>query len=172
MSTDILKRRVGVYPNSWEQRERWEKEAKKHNIPLSKYLVYVIENGIQESSLNLEKENVTLKKNISSSNEEIKESKRELARVKKLLSIQEEELEEYRNRVFADKTFTGVRTFNVDMINILRSSSRAITNEGLLDKLDITPDEINSIKAISNQLEALQEYGLVKYTNKGWKWVK
>ena len=172
MPTDILKRRIGIYPNSWEQRERWEKAAKNAGMPLSKFLSSLIDEALEQSAINERKRVASLTKNMVSQAEEMKELKRELTRTKKLLLLQEEELEEYRNKAFLEKSYTGIRIFNKELIDTLRMAGKALTNEELLQKLNVTPNESDKIKSISSQLEALQGYDLITYSTKGWRWAE
>ena len=171
MPTDIVKRRVDVYPQSWEQRERWEKAAEKKGMPLSKFIVYIVDEHLHQSPEEEQASVANLKREIANKTEELNELKRELARMKKLLSIQDEELEDYRNKAFVEKSFTGIRTYSRALVDSLRNAGKPLTNDELLQKLGIPPNEAQRIKAISAQLESLSAYGLVKYSAKGWRWV-
>jgi len=171
MSTDIIKRRIGVYPQTWEQRKRWEAAADKLNMPLSKFLVYIIDKSLQES-LNEDMENVAdLKLDASKKAEELNEVKRELARMKKLITIQDNELEDYRNKAFIEKSFTGIRTYNRQLVDSLRKAGKPLTNDELLQMIGIPLTDVERIKSISTQLESLLALGIVQYSPKGWRWV-
>jgi hypothetical protein len=89
-----------------------------------------------------------------------------------LIKVQEEELEEYRNKAFMEKSFSGVRTFNQDLINTLKAALIPISDEELLQRLRISPTNPDSVKAISAQLEALEGYNLIQLTKEGWRWVE
>jgi hypothetical protein len=45
-----------------------------------------------------------------------------------------------------------------------------IDSDHLLRLLRIDPRETSLVKAVSNQLENLEAYGLVEKTRRGWKW--
>ncbi len=169
MPTDILKRRIGVYPKSWEQRERWEKKAKKKGMPVSTFLTYVIDQALDDSDNSAV--DFKMKEELITKDQEIKNLKRENKRTLKLLEIQEEELEEYRNRAFSDKTFTGFRIFNPELLETLRSAGKPLKDDILLQRLGIALDDSEGIKATSAQLESLQTYNLVKKGRRGWTWV-
>lgn len=168
--TDILKRRIGVYPKTWEQKEHWEREAKKKGMPVSTFLTFVIDQALSDSDGI--QENPKIKKELVTMNQEINELKRENRRTLKLLEIQERELEEYRNRAFTDKSFTGIRSFNPDLIEAIRRAGRPIKDEELLKTLSIGLDDSEGIKVVSTQIEALQSYNLVKKDRRGWVWVE
>lgn len=171
MPTDIIKRRIGVYPQTWEQRKRWEAAAEKQGMPLSKFLVYVIDKTLQESQ-NQETESIAdLKLDASKKAEELNEVKRELARMKKLITIQDNELEDYRNKAFVEKSFTGIRTYNRQLIDSLRKAGKPLTNDELLHLVGIPLTDVERIKSISTQLESLLALGIVQFSPKGWRWV-
>ncbi|HYW01622.1 MAG TPA: hypothetical protein VE862_09140, partial [Candidatus Acidoferrum sp.] len=55
------------------------------------------------------------------------------------------------------------------LIDLLRQG-REIESDHLLRMLGINPKEADLVKAVSNQLENLEAYGLVVKTRRGWKW--
>ena len=83
----------------------------------------------------------------------------------------EEELRRYRAQPFLDEDFTGVRRYQLELVDLLRDST-VISSEELLSRLGINPSEPEAVKAVSKQLESLEAYGLVKSSPKGWRWVK
>jgi hypothetical protein len=46
----------------------------------------------------------------------------------------------------------------------------SLTQEQMLASLNIDPSDIDLVKAVSRQLEALEAYGLLDYRGRGWKW--
>ena len=127
MPTDIIKRRIGVYPQTWEQRKRWEEAADKLGMPLSKFLVYIIDKSLKESPDDEKTSVADLKLDVAKKAEENNELKRELARMKKLITIPDNELEDYRNKAFIEKSFTGIRTYN-----------RQLVDEGVCDASELS----------------------------------
>ena len=172
MTTDVKERRIDVYPQSWEQRERWAKEARARKMPLSKLIVLLIDEAIDSSTVVSSKESIELRKQLTGLQDEMKKQKLEISRLNRMIAIQDEELEESRNRAFLEKSFTGYRELNKDLINALRGAKRPIPEEELLQGLGVTPTDPKGVKAISAQLEAMQEYGLVKCRRNGWEWVE
>ena len=80
-----------------------------------------------------------------------------------------EELKRYRAKPFLDESFMGVRQFDRDLIELLRSG-RTLSDEEILASLNIDPADADLVKVVSKQLEALEDYGLVEFTGKGWRW--
>lgn len=170
-----LKRGVTVYARSFEQKERWKREAKDRDKTLSAFIIECIESGIAPITQNasntkeLREETIKLK-------DEVMELRRDRDAYKKLYTTQEQEIRKYRAAPFVNENFEGVRTYNKELVNVLKESKRtdgepkALTNDEILTRLNVEATESEVIKAIYTQLEYLEGYGLVKLTAKGWRW--
>ena len=81
----------------------------------------------------------------------------------------ENELKRYRNQAFVVDKFEGARKYNKELIKVLK---RGVTIDSykLLEELGIEPTDAEVVKAISNQLEDLEKYGLVASIQRGWRW--
>jgi hypothetical protein len=55
------------------------------------------------------------------------------------------------------------------LIKILKAKG-SIDSSRLLEYLGIDPMDSDSVKAVSNQLNAFESYGLIDATPKGWRW--
>ena len=171
-----LKRGVTVYTRSFEQKERWKREAKERDKPLSTFIIEAVENAIAPVTQNTEnikeikEENVRLQ-------EENSELRREKEVYKKLYETQEKELRKYRAQPFINEEFEGVRKYDKELVDTLRETKRSdgeqrvLSNDELLSRLSIEVTETEAVKAIYTQLENLEGYGLVKLTAKGWRWI-
>jgi len=90
----------------------------------------------------------------------------------------ERELRRYRAEPFLAPEFEGVRRYDKELIELLRSSQslngkpKALTDTEILQYLGIDPTEEEAIKAVSAQLANLEAYGIMKSTPKGWRWVE
>jgi hypothetical protein len=80
-------------------------------------------------------------------------------------------LRRYRAQPFIDDRFVGVRSYQKELIEVLRQG-RLVTSDEILARLGIRPAEHEAVKAVSKQLENLEGYGLVRSSAKGWKWVE
>ena len=89
--------------------------------------------------------------------------------LRKLVDNLERELRRYRAQPFLKPDFEGIRRFDRELIELLRKGE-TLTEEEILDKLGVDPSETEYVKAISRQLEILEEYGLVEFTGRGWRW--
>lgn len=98
-----------------------------------------------------------------------------VTREKRVLEIAierlEEELRRYRAQPFLEEDFVGVRRYQKELVEILREG-RVVSSNEILSRLRIDPSEQEAVKAVSKQLENLEDYGVVRSSPKGWKWVE
>ena len=146
---------------------RWKGAAEKAGLSLSKFIIENVEKEINSSNdfiskldliskvEELEKENVLLSK----------ENKNFGILVDKL----QEDLQAYRLRPFLTADYEGVREFEQGLIEIFKKKG-FIRQDAIWRELCIKPDDMKAVKAISRQLQALEQYGLVKKTQEGWRW--
>ncbi|MHA2358033.1 MAG: hypothetical protein ACXABK_04625, partial [Candidatus Heimdallarchaeaceae archaeon] len=81
------------------------------------------------------------------------------------------ELRNYRVKPFLDDDFTGIRPFQKELVEILRKED-FVSNDEILTRLGIKPSEHETIKGISKVLEILKAYELIRYSPKGWRWIR
>jgi oligoendopeptidase F len=89
--------------------------------------------------------------------------------LKKLVENQETELKRYRSEPFLAKDFEGTRQYDQELIELLKSG-KSYSSEEILVRLGIDRANAELAKALSNQLEVLEAYGLVAYSGRGWRW--
>jgi len=160
-------RYVYLYLPSAADKARWESLAKEADVPLSKFVIEVVEGALaEESDL---KPRGELVKEIGKLRSENKELRDDLNQKKIVLEKYENELKRYRNQAFLENKFEGTRKYSKDLLSILK---RGITVDSykLLEELGIDPSDTEVVKAISNQLEDLERYGLVTSTQRGWRY--
>jgi len=171
-----LKRGVTVYARSFEQKERWKREAKDRDKTLSAFIIECVESGIAPITQD-ESNTKELREEATRLQEELSELRRERDVYKKLYTTQEQELRKYRAAPFVNEEFEGIRKYDKELVNVLKESKRSdgeqrvLSNDELLSKLSIEPTESEAVKAIYKQLENLEKYGLVKLTQRGWRWI-
>jgi len=162
---------VYVYLPSIEQVADWKARAKKSNVPLSQFVFEHVTNSLrQEAGEQSYKPRAELIEELRKKDEATEKLTRELEIVKLALERVEDELRRYRAEPFLDEGFRGKRRYDEKLIEILKKGQPIDSNQ-LLHQLRISPKETDLVKALSNQLENLQSYGLVRKTHHGWRWV-
>jgi len=167
-------RYISVYFNSREEKEHWEEVAKEHGMPLNK-LVF---EGLEALRIKLEtrpshdllKENESLKKRIAKSEREIKLQAN-------LIEKYESELYRAQHAGFQElmPAGEGKRCYDLELIQLLKSTKRTLDSKTLLKSLKINPSDLAATRLVRNQLEALERYGLAREAREnsnGWTWIK
>ena len=161
-------RYVYLYLPSAEDKARWDSLAKEAGVPLSKFVIEVVESSLAENTDF--KPRGELVKEIGKLRTENKELRDDLKQKKIVLEKYENELKRYRSEAFLDDRFKGVRKYSTQIINILK---RGVTVDSykLLEELGIDPKNSDLVSAVSKQLEEMEAYGLVTNTSRGWRWI-
>ncbi len=162
-------RYVYLYLPSAQDKARWEKLAEEAGVPLSKFVIEVFESSLAEEESDF-KPRGELVKEIGKLRSENKELQDDLKQKKIVVEKYENELRRYRSEAFLEDKYEGVRKYNKELVNALKREG-IIDSYGLLEKLGIDPNDSDLVKAISNQLEDLEGFGLVTSTQRGWRWV-
>jgi len=164
---ELKRRAIYVYPPS-KMSEKWKRMAGESGGSISKFVIEHVEN-----SLNRDVEGFSSRSTLLEENKHLRETLHDKDKRVEHLGLLVEKLEEdlrfYRSKMFTDSEFTGVRSYDRKLIEILREPGTHSTEE-LLSRLRIKGNETEAIKAISRQLENLEAYGLVRSTMKGWIW--
>jgi hypothetical protein len=161
-------RYVYVYLPSTDDKKRWDDLASEAGVPLSKFVIEIVENALaEESDIKPRSE---LVKQLGSLRDEIRKLQEELKLKTIVLDKYENELKRYRSAAFLEDDFEGARKYSKDLIKILKRGD-LVDNYRLLEELGIDPRDANLVKAVSTELESLEAYGLITSSPRGWRWV-
>ena len=106
-------RYVYLYLPTVEDKERWQSLADGAGVPLSKFIIEVVENALAEESDF--KPRGELVKEIGKLRIENKELRDDLNQKKIVLEKYETELRRYRNQTFVEDKFEGIRKYNREL---------------------------------------------------------
>jgi hypothetical protein len=169
--TETIKQRaIYVYLPSQETAGRWKKLAEKQGTSISKFVAEHVENSLRQDEFDYRSRSSLIEEN-QKLRESLKEKEKRIRHLELLVEKLEEDLSRYRAQLFIDEEFTGVRSYDKKLIEILREPG-VHGNDEILSRLGIKPTEHEAIKAVSKQLEHLQSYGLLKATPRGWLWTQ
>lgn len=164
-------RYISVYFDTREEKKFWEEKAKEHGTTLSKLVFEGLETlrtKIESKSRpDLLKENESLKGKIA-------KIEREMRLQANLIEKYESDLYRVQHAGFQELTPAGegMRSYDLNLIQLLKSSKKAMDSKTLLTSLKIDPGDLAATRLVRNQLEALQRYGLAKENSSGWMWIK
>ena len=164
---ELKQRAIYVYPPA-EMAETWKTLAQKSGTSISKFVIEHVEN-----SLGLAEDDYKSRSNILEENRQLRDTLSEKEKrnhhLELLVDKLEEDLRIYRSRLFTDSSSMGTRTYDKQLIALLREPG-AHNTESILNRLRVKPTDTDVVKAISMQLENLEAYGMLKNTGKGWTW--
>jgi hypothetical protein len=147
------------------------KKARKEQASASKFVIEHVENSLRQE----EEPSFKSRSGLWRENSELKKQVTDLAKKCRLLETVtdklEHELRRYRSMPFLEENFEGVRNYDKELIDILRSS-KIVSDEQILSRLGIACTASDEIRAVPKQLEALEACGLVKPSPRGWKWTE
>ena len=173
LSTPVWKRRVDVYAQSLEMKQRWRDVAAEAGMTLSNYMMHMMELSLEQEVLGTDRQTLLDSNEILS--ERLHEAEDLVRALEALRDKQDKDLLAYRAQPFANQDFRGLRQLDRRLVELLKSrTSRGkqvtIPFDRLLHEMGVQPDEHKIIQALSAQLDAFVDYELVEYTNTGYRW--
>jgi predicted DNA-binding protein len=129
-------RYVYLYLPSAEEKARWDDLAKKAGVPLSKFVIEIVENALADDEEFRPCRELT--KEISALRKEAKNLRDELKLKNIALDKYETELKRYRSAAFLDDNYEGTRTHNKEPVELLKRGG-TIDNYRVLEALGIDP---------------------------------
>jgi hypothetical protein len=162
-------RYIWLYCHSVEDKKRYHELARAAGIPLSKYLLGIIDDALaaKEDSVN----RATMVKELDAFKEENKKLRDKLRLNGILMERLETENKKHKEAAFLNPSFTGMREYDPDIINAIKNHG-PIKTPKLLERLNIDPGDIQGLESLSIQLENLESHGLVERSSSGWMWAK
>jgi hypothetical protein len=164
---ELAERYCNIYFPSKEDKHRWLKVAEEKGVPLSRFVYETIETSLSAEQNTPRYEVV---KELDQLREENRKQREELKLKTLVLEKYETELFNLKHKAFSKpKEFDGVRRYSEELVEILKRG-RIVNGHEILKDLSIDPGDSESVRLVSNQLENLQGFGLIKETTNGWKW--
>jgi hypothetical protein len=161
-------RYIWLYLPSKADKERWQALAEKAQTPLSGFCISIIEEKLAEEDGGVPRQKVM--KEMETLKAENKVLRDEMRQKEIVIERYEAELRRYRSEPFLHDDYKGVRPFSEELVKILKERGH-VDGYQLLDLLGVKPNEAETIKAVSKQLEELEAYGLVETNGKDWQWI-
>jgi hypothetical protein len=170
-SETIKERTVSVYLPDKLMLTEWKRVASEKGIPLSRFIVQGIEESLKENG---DGERYT-RRDIIERNQELEREngalRKEVEIKTKAFEALDRELQNLRDQPWLNPSVDASSKFNQELIKLLRSKRR-IYFDDLLPSLGVKPTEIDSVKAINNQIGVLIGYGIIIQDLKGWRWIE
>lgn len=167
----LTDRSIYVYLPTLEMAKEWKSLAEKSKLPISRFVIEHVENSLKQEQDRMSfTSRAELSRQLREKDDEIARLKNDNRLLKMLTENLDKELKRYRAKPFLDKQFEGVRTYDRELVQLLKNSG-SIDSDHVLKQLGISPKDTDLVKAVNKQLHALQTYGLIAPTARGWRWV-
>ena len=167
---DLKKRAIYVYLPSVEMANKWKKLAGKAGASISKFVIEHVEGSLKEEGEEGYPRRTELIKRLKGVNEELARLREEKKILKRAYERLDLELRRYRAQPFLEGEFQGVRTYDKELIALLKRQG-TVEGRRILEELGIDPRDSDLVKAVNKQLENLEGYGLIVARPRGWKWL-
>jgi hypothetical protein len=164
MSVPEHERYIYLYTSSEKQKQQYADMAKAAGVPLSKFLLSKIEESFAEKPANRAgvRELEDLRGKVVKLQAEVQQKDLELQQTKALLERQ-------RNLTWLDDD-VEILKLNVQLVEALKNQG-PIHEARLLETLGVDPADLAMTRAISIQIELLEEYGMIRKGTRGWRWL-
>jgi len=162
---DLRRRVCTLYFTTDEELCWWKAAASENNASLCRYILEMARRGREgeaarppdrsEELARLREENARL---TTAANE-----------ARKLYEAAEGELFRLRHSSYA-ATSNGLQEPSERLVDALQAAVRPMSNQELLRSLNVDVRDIEAMKALLGQLQALRDIGLLEETPMGWRW--
>jgi hypothetical protein len=159
-------RTIQVIFSSSEECRSWLGDAQKAGMPFTKYILEMARRGRAGEASRPADQSGELTR-LREENARLATSEGEL---RKLYEKAEGELFKLRHASYAMPP-NGLQEPAEKLIIVLQASPRSLSNQELLKALGIDARDIEAMKILLGQLQALRDFGLLQETPMGWKWV-
>lgn len=170
-SETTAKRQVNIYLQSMVQKEEWTQLASDEHMSLSNWIKYRVEDSL---SMNGDGPRYS-RKHLIDRNADLEKTNRALEQDLEIKSKAYEaldgELKTIRVRPFMDPVYQGYRELHRKLVATFREKKR-VSYADLYSLLGIHPTDIDTIKAVSNQIEILLNCGVIEQDLRYWRWIQ
>ena len=168
---ELKQRAIYVYPPA-EMSERWKELAEAARTSISKFVIEHVENSLRfEEDRGDYKMRAALVQENRRLLETVRDKDKRIDQLDMLVDTLQRDLRLQQERLFTEPDFVGVRNYDKRIVEILREPGPHTADE-IVTRLGIQPRNVDSIRALSAQLESLQQYGLIKPSSLGYSWVE
>ena len=160
-------RTATVYLPAGEILIAWQKEAAQGGATISEYIFEMVEKARRPAEDAARPDLVRENSDLKTLNRKLEQ---EVNLLKANLEIMQTEVYKQRFAGFEQVDALGMHSYDRALVDMLKRG-KVLDSQELLGGLGIDPKDSQAVKLVSNQLEELKRFGLVKETHHGWRWI-
>lgn len=162
---DLRQRVCTLYFATDEELIWWKAAASENNASLCRYIIEMARRGREgEAARPLDQT-----REIEKMREELARLRTSEGELRKLYEAAEGELFRLRHSSYAASP-NGLQEPSERLVDALQAAARPMSNQELLRSLNVDVRDIEAMKLLLGQLQALRDIGLLEETPMGWKW--
>ena len=175
MSTSIIAmarkefrgRTATVYLPTGEILTAWQKEAAQGGATISEYLFEMVEKARRPAEEAARPDLVRENSDLKTLNRKLEQ---EVNLLKANLEIMQTEVYKQRFAGFEQVDAPGMHSYDRALVDMLKRG-KVLDSQEILGSLGIDPRDSQAVKLVSNQLEELKRFGLIRESPHGWRWL-
>jgi len=165
----IRQRTVQIYLPSLETLEDWKGKAKTGGISLSKFIIEHVGNSLQREWENGHGSRRDMQKRITDLEGKLSVAEDHNRRLESLVDKLDLAAHRERAEEFKKPMLKGDRRYDLEIVDMFRGRG-FISFDELLGLLKVPAQELETLKGINSQIEALEGYGILEKEATGWRW--
>lgn len=177
VSKELRARTVQVYLPSEDVKAEWEALADDQGMSLSRWVQAVVQSHRARRQRGESGSKVSqLQEELDDAQDRIADLEQRLEEKNALIEKFEDDLQTYRAQAFRDPDFAGTRTFPTKLVGFLSAhrdedgDPKVATQRQILRAMEISEDDPEGIRTVSEELRHLKNAELVEATARGWRW--
>ncbi len=175
MSTSIIAmarkefrgRTATVYLPTGEILTAWQKEAAQGGATISEYIFEMVEKARRPAEEAARPDLVRENSDLKTLNRKLEQ---EVNLLKANLEIMQTEVYKQRFAGFEQVDAPGMHSYDRALVDMLKRG-KVLDSQEILGSLGIDPRDSQAVKLVSNQLEELKRFGLIRESPHGWRWL-
>ncbi|MDD1736803.1 MAG: hypothetical protein LUQ21_05040 [Methanothrix sp.] len=160
-------RTATVYLPAGEILTAWQKEAAQGGATISEYIFEMVEKARRPAEEAARPDLVRENSDLKTLNRKLEQ---EVNLLKANLEIMQTEVYKQRFAGFEQVDAPGMHSYDRALVDMLKRG-KILDSQEILGSLGIDHRDSQAVKLVSNQLEELKRFGLIRESPRGWRWL-
>ncbi|OPY52301.1 MAG: hypothetical protein A4E49_01908 [Methanosaeta sp. PtaU1.Bin112] len=160
-------RTATVYLPAGEILSEWQKEATQGGATISEYIFEMVEKARRPVEDAVRPDLIRENSDLKTLNRKLEQ---EVNLLKTNLEIMQTEVYKQRFAGFEQVDAPGMHNYDRVLVDMLKRG-KVLDSQEILGGLGIDPRDSQAVKLVSNQLEELKRFGLIRESPHGWRWL-